>query len=347
MDTLASIAVAAAQLDHVVDRTSPKHTSSNESRVLIPQETPLPSPQNAGPQTIPSLPPRQGFGNDGLRVVSTESMASFAMQSSKGTSTSRARTDEDDIVPSDPDSMEGLILLQTLDARSQDTPPPPSPQEVIGSVQEDDVLCGRGGETNHHPGNIRYRGLVKKYQLLYLKAKRRDKPKIARLIVDTIRRRHGRFLKKDAQSNTWRDVGNNKAREKTSQALREGAPELRNGQPPKNKNAKKRKRDAPTANTAISTLSTANLSTSSIERLSMAAAIVSPSNPQSRTMLSQSPTSVVLVPPVASAPPPAVPSDDETEDDESSCGDAQSKRAKQVRGPRLKLLKARLVDDSD
>jgi len=79
-----------------------------------------------------------------------------------------------------------------------------------------------------HPGNVRYRGLVKKYQRLYLKAKRRDKPKIARLIVDTIRRKHGRFLKRDMISNAWLDVGNNKAREKTSQALREGAPELRN-----------------------------------------------------------------------------------------------------------------------
>ena len=75
---------------------------------------------------------------------------------------------------------------------------------------------------------MRYRGLVKKYQRLYLKAKRRDKPKIARLIVDTIRRKNGRFLKKDMSANTWLDVGNNKAREKTSQALREGAPELRN-----------------------------------------------------------------------------------------------------------------------
>jgi hypothetical protein len=41
----------------------------------------------------------------------------------------------------------------------------------------------------------------------------------------------GRFLKKDSEASTWRDVGNTRAREKTSQALREGAPELRNGLP--------------------------------------------------------------------------------------------------------------------
>jgi len=51
--------------------------------------------------------------------------------------------------------------------------------------------------------------------------------------VDTVRRRDGRFLKKDATTTTaaggttWKDVGNNKAREKTSQALREGAPDIR------------------------------------------------------------------------------------------------------------------------
>lgn len=44
-----------------------------------------------------------------------------------------------------------------------------------------------------------------------------------------IRARSGRFLKKKSSKSTaWYDVGNTKAREKSSQALREGAPELRN-----------------------------------------------------------------------------------------------------------------------
>eukprot|EP00594_Rhizosolenia_setigera_P002703 CAMPEP_0178954652 /NCGR_PEP_ID=MMETSP0789-20121207/9120_1 /TAXON_ID=3005 /ORGANISM="Rhizosolenia setigera, Strain CCMP 1694" /LENGTH=365 /DNA_ID=CAMNT_0020636099 /DNA_START=79 /DNA_END=1176 /DNA_ORIENTATION=+ len=113
---------------------------------------------------------------------------------------------------------------------SQGPPPPPPPStEEITTVNENDVLCGRGGETNHHPGNVRYRKLVKSHQRAYLNAKRRDKPRIARVIVDTIRRQSppGRFLKKDSNNGTWRDVGNVKAREKTSQALREGAPEIR------------------------------------------------------------------------------------------------------------------------
>ena len=62
-------------------------------------------------------------------------------------------------------------------------------------------------------------------------SKRRDKPLIASKIVRLVRHAGGRFLRKD-KSNVWRDVGNTKAREKTSQALREGAPDLR-GSPQK------------------------------------------------------------------------------------------------------------------
>lgn len=103
----------------------------------------------------------------------------------------------------------------------------PKPDETIVHVQRNDVLLGRGGETNHHIGNIQYRQLVKACQPAYLAAKRRDKPRIAAAIVGVVRARSGRFLKKHSVDNSWKDVGNTRAREKTSQALREGAPELR------------------------------------------------------------------------------------------------------------------------
>lgn len=103
--------------------------------------------------------------------------------------------------------------------------------DIVITINENDVLCGRGGETNHHPGNIQYRRLVKIHQRAYLEAKRRDKPRIAKIIVDQIRNQNpsGRFLKKIncRDKLMWQDVGNVKAREKTSQALREGAPEIR------------------------------------------------------------------------------------------------------------------------
>jgi hypothetical protein len=110
---------------------------------------------------------------------------------------------------------------------------------IITEPQPFDVLCGRGGESNNARGNIQYRRLVKSYQKLYVDATRRIKPKIAQCIVFSVRQAGGRFLKrvevtdkadkKDGSSASpgWIDVGNVKAREKTSQALRENAPDLR------------------------------------------------------------------------------------------------------------------------
>jgi len=63
----------------------------------------------------------------------------------------------------------------------------------------------------------------------YVNCNKRDKPVIARRIVEAVRQQTppGRFLSKDNKSGTWSDIGDGKAREKTSQALREGAPVIR------------------------------------------------------------------------------------------------------------------------
>lgn len=103
-------------------------------------------------------------------------------------------------------------------------------QEIPSYISVNDVLCGRGGLTNHHPGNIFFRNLVRTRQEEYLRASKRDKANVAKDIVDIIRNQEppGRFLKKVSEkSNAWAEIGDRKAREKTSQALREGAPELR------------------------------------------------------------------------------------------------------------------------
>ena len=103
-------------------------------------------------------------------------------------------------------------------------------QTASFQISQNDVLCGRGGLTNHHPGNVFFRRLVRIKQEAYLKASKREKAGVAREIVDLIRSLSpsGRFLKKDPQNpGVWIEIGDRKAREKTSQALREGAPELR------------------------------------------------------------------------------------------------------------------------
>jgi len=94
--------------------------------------------------------------------------------------------------------------------------------ESLSAVNGNDVLCGRGGGTNSQVGNRRFRKLVQEFQPTYLLARRKEKPLLARTIVLIIRKRGGRFLKKDDETGNLFEVGDSKAEAKTSQALREG-----------------------------------------------------------------------------------------------------------------------------
>jgi len=89
-------------------------------------------------------------------------------------------------------------------------------------INPNDVLCGRGGLTNSHIGNKRFRCFVAEYQLEYLKARKNDKKDIARTIVARIKGNGGRFLQRSAESNVWSIASERRSAEKTSQALREG-----------------------------------------------------------------------------------------------------------------------------
>jgi len=104
-----------------------------------------------------------------------------------------------------------------------------TPKEELENHNHHDVLCGRGGGSYKHLGNSTYRHLVNLNKELYLSCKKHDKIKISIAIVSAIRSQDppGRFLEKNMASGRWYDIGDKKAIEKTSQALREGAPKLR------------------------------------------------------------------------------------------------------------------------
>lgn len=129
------------------------------------------------------------------------------------------------------DSASGLLpkAAEEIDFEVTDPPLepilPPSKTPVCespGDVNGYDVLCGRGGGTNSQIGNRRFRKLVQEFQPIYLLARRKEKPLLARTIVLIIRKRGGRFLKKDDETGELYEVGDTKAEAKTSQALREG-----------------------------------------------------------------------------------------------------------------------------
>ena len=76
---------------------------------------------------------------------------------------------------------------------------------------------------NKLTGNKRFRDVVALHRPDYVRAPKVQKPSVARVIVRAIRNGDppGRFLKKDKNTGLWYDIGDKKAAEKTSQALRE------------------------------------------------------------------------------------------------------------------------------
>jgi len=132
----------------------------------------------------------------------------------------------------------------------------------IRSPHEHDVLSGRGGSINSHSGNIRFREWVRvrknDYNLAPTKA---EKARVAQEVIDLVRGQEpsGRFLQKDpthvGMGGWWVEIDEERVMAKTSQALREGAPQIRAAHrhtPIKTKSGRKsvRKPVVPSATTA-------------------------------------------------------------------------------------------------
>jgi hypothetical protein len=98
-----------------------------------------------------------------------------------------------------------------------------SPVEI--EVDDRDVLMGRGGITNSHPGNKIYRTHVTMRKEQYSAAPKLKKAFVAKLVTDEIYHSGGRFLLE--KQGRWVEISPDKAREKTCQALREKPPERR------------------------------------------------------------------------------------------------------------------------
>jgi len=85
---------------------------------------------------------------------------------------------------------------------------------------EKDVLMGRGGKSNHHQGNMRYRAEIERLQERYKKTEDKDeKTNISERLVLDVQSYGGNFLEKD--DNGWYVIDDMVGRRKVSQALRE------------------------------------------------------------------------------------------------------------------------------
>lgn len=86
---------------------------------------------------------------------------------------------------------------------------------------DDDVLLGRGGLSNKHPGNKRYRQEIENAKAVYRTASKDEKTQWASLLVEYVEKYGGRFLERDKATGNWYIVPDIVARRKAGQALRE------------------------------------------------------------------------------------------------------------------------------
>mmetsp|Transcript_18527 Transcript_18527/g.28578 ORF Transcript_18527/g.28578 Transcript_18527/m.28578 type:complete len:435 (+) Transcript_18527:188-1492(+) len=122
-------------------------------------------------------------------------------------------------------------------AKGGSIPPPqvfvnPGDGGLISELNENDVLSGRGGRINNHPGNITFRTVVEDYKREYLdpRIRKLEKAHVAARLVAQIRSANppGRFLREDADhKGKFVEIGDQKAWKKAGQALREDAPDVR------------------------------------------------------------------------------------------------------------------------
>ena len=147
---------------------------------------------------------------------------------SRGKNTAERSTNEGGTPATPPSAINSALSDQKKSEQSDSVDlekEEPNPVDDDGNivVTDHDILCGRGGLTNHHRGNKRFRDIVALHRPDYVRAPKVLKPNVARLIVRAIRNGDppGRFLKKDDKSGLWYEISDKQAAEKASQALRE------------------------------------------------------------------------------------------------------------------------------
>lgn len=176
---------------------------------------------------IPTLsaPPRESISRASsspsrekpkLSLIQPDSPSS----SSSLSSTITAATERTVESPSTLPSVEPVLSNAKVVAAS---PSSSSPATFADGVAPNDVICGRGGKANTHPGNISFREEAKKLRSWYESSSKSEKFTISSFLVDIVREGGGRFLRRDPdRPGGWLEADSSEVRKKASQALREG-----------------------------------------------------------------------------------------------------------------------------
>jgi hypothetical protein len=141
------------------------------------------------------------------------------IQADQGSSSSLAATIPSKTKKKNPDPRTLASVAAQVPAASKDGG---TTDENITKPREFDVLCGRGGLINKHPGNIAYRRVVDYNKPYYQNVHKKHRILVSQSIVQTILNNGGRFLILGSRGGTsWIEIGFKRAVQKTSQALRE------------------------------------------------------------------------------------------------------------------------------
>jgi hypothetical protein len=103
---------------------------------------------------------------------------------------------------------------------------PPGFNGQITTLNRNDVLCGKGSAISNFPGNVQLRTMAGRKKAEYLNSSiRMEKAYICAQLVLEIRSLTppGRFLKADKEEKCWIEIGDEIARKKVAQVLRESA----------------------------------------------------------------------------------------------------------------------------
>jgi len=100
--------------------------------------------------------------------------------------------------------------------------PDPKAKSCIEKPGPNDVMTGRGGGTNSHPGNIKFRRIVEDKKSTYQASSTKEKTDLTKEVVADWRALDppGRFLERNSETGLWDDIGDSLARVKCSQLFR-------------------------------------------------------------------------------------------------------------------------------
>lgn len=120
-------------------------------------------------------------------------------------------------------------------AMGQPTTSPTGANNQVEGIEHpgiNDVMFGRGGDTNYHIGNHRFRVLADEHREEYRASSRKEKALVVQEVVRVWRARGGRFLTKTdpekGDDSLWHDVGDFLAKKKAAKILSEKAPREKN-----------------------------------------------------------------------------------------------------------------------